>query len=344
MARRNPNRHGRPDLSILRRSGHPLVLEPARCNRSYDAISTATYLMAQPSAILLGLALNAYPAFDPAHTRMPGILQRIGLCFGITSTLVLLTSKTDVLKGLIICPRVIAALALFILLFYWLLLFAVPVPGFGAPRLDAVGSWPVVVDRVIFGPDHMWVYGTTDGTVTYDPEGLLSTLPACFNVLLGVLAGHAYTQKYLKRPALTALVVGVSLMALALLVNGICPIIKSIWTSSFALFSGGFSLFVLASLTVFLNRFKASTVLLPARVYGSNALLAFVICWLLMPVIDAPLIHVNDGMTSIRQICQATLRSFMEDSLASLVFSLCYLGVLFLILWGLYKKRWFLKL
>ena len=172
---------------------------------------------------------------------------------------------------------VIAGLAFSILLLYWLLLFAVPAPGFGAPRFDSVGSWPAVIDRAVFGPDHMWPYGTTDGKVTYDPDGLLSTFPVCFNVLLGVLAGHLYAQGHLKRPVLWALVAGVGMMSLALLLNGIYPIIKSIWTSSFALFSGGFSLVALAGLTVLINRYKGSALLFPARVYGSNALLAFVI-------------------------------------------------------------------
>ena len=63
-----------------------------------------------------------------------------------------------------------------------------------------------------------------------------------------------------------------------------------------------------------------------------------------MPVLDVPLIHVKDGLTSIRQICQVTFGGLMDESLASLAFGLCYLGVLFLILWGLHQKRWYLKL
>ena len=84
-----------------------------------------------------------------------------------------------------------------------MLLYFVPVPGFGAPRFDPVGSWPSVIDRAVIGVQHFFPHWPVDGQVVFDPEGILSTWPACFNVLLGVLAGLTYTRGAVARPAIT---------------------------------------------------------------------------------------------------------------------------------------------
>jgi predicted acyltransferase len=203
---------------------------------------------------VLGLALNAFPAFDWAHLRLPGVLQRIGLGYGIASLLVLVLSRQDTARGLVFRPALLAGAASFVLLSYWLLLYVVPVPGFGAPRFDPIGSWPAFVDRALFGPDHMFKYWPVDGRITFDPDGLLSTYPVLFNILLGSLAGILRIQHSVNRPAVPALGTGVVLMALALLLQPVCPIIKNIWTSTFALFSGGAGLLVLACLTAISDR------------------------------------------------------------------------------------------
>jgi predicted acyltransferase len=318
----------------------------ARIKKGADRQALIKHLLCRSFALIaMGVLLNAYPSFDWPHLRLPGILQRIGLCWGLVGTLLVLTSKADASQGLVIRARMIAAIAVSVLLFYWIFLAAVPVPGFGAPRFDSLGSWPPVIDRAVFGVDHMFIYGTTDGKVTYDPEGLLSTLPACFNVLAGVLAAYLLAQKKSSRPVAATLAAGLGLVVLGLLLDRYCPIVKKIWTSSFALLGSGFSLLLLAAFTGFLNRFKVSPLMFPLRVFGANALLAFIICSLMMPVMDANFIPSGPLKTSIRQSGYAALHAFIsQPGHASFVYSLLVLGVIFLILWPLYQRRWFLKL
>src|SRR6185312_4768518 len=130
----------------------------------------------------------------------------------------------------------------------------VPVPGYGAPRFDPVGSWPAYIDRSLFTVPHMFIYWPVNGKVVFDPDGLVNVYTSAGNILLGVLAGLAYRSDKVKRPALVFLAAGVALMAVGLLLNGVCPIIKNIWTSTFVLFSGGFALVLLAGLGLLAGR------------------------------------------------------------------------------------------
>lgn len=294
--------------------------------------------------ILLGLALTAYPKFDFPHLRLPGVLQRIGLAFGLVSLFVLFTGRIDSKDGLVIRARVLAIAAAFVLIAYFCLLYFVPVPGFGAPRFDPVGAWPAYVDRAVFTVAHMFVYWPVDGKVVFDPDGLVSTFPCCFNVLSGAFVGLLYARGTVKRPIVTMAVAGAIMMFLAVALNGICPIIKNLWTSTFALFSVGFALMVLAGLTVLLERFKAQAVLFPAKVYGANAILAYIICFLTPPLLDAAWIGSANGPVSLRYGSQLLLRPYMQDNLASLVFATVYVTLVFFVLWFCYRKGWFLKL
>jgi predicted acyltransferase len=124
--------------------------------------------------ILIGLFLNLYPNFDFATFRIPGVLQRIGLCYMLTGVFILLTARIDGTKLLFRLQPLVAA-AVVILASYWLLLYFVPVPGFGAPRFDPVGSWPSVIDRAVIGVQHFFPHWPVDGQVVFDPEGILSS-------------------------------------------------------------------------------------------------------------------------------------------------------------------------
>jgi len=216
---------------------------------------------------------------------------------------------------------------------YWLLLYAVPVPGFGAMRFDPVGSWPPVVDRAVIGVDHFFPYWPVDGKVVFDPEGILSTWPACFNVLFGVLTGIWYARAPQSRPAPIAIGLGALMMGIALLGQGICPIIKNIWTSSFALFSGGFSLVALGLLMPVTQLPVMRPALAPARIFGENPLLAYILCFLFAPLVD-----------KIRDPGQVSLQEFFSPNSASLIFGVTCLLALLAILIVCHRRRWILRL
>lgn len=234
--------------------------------------------------ILLGLALNLLPHFDFAHLRIPGILQRIGVCYALASAVCILPAKIGLDGRLRIRIGTTASAVLALLLGYWALLVFVPVPGFGAGRFDSLGSLPAFVDRAVFTIPHLWPYGRTEGVgVTYDPEGVLSTLPATANVLIGAIAGSLMSgpASQGRRALLLSLALGVLLVVAGLALDPILAINKRIWTSSFALFSSGASLLALVLLQAVLQLKAAHVAAWPLTVLGGNAILAFVMSQLL---------------------------------------------------------------
>ena len=294
--------------------------------------------------VAIGLALNIYPDFDWAHTRIPGVLQRIGLTYGLAALFLLALAQRGE-DGSVRFPIAPVAGAIgFILVSYWLLLYAVPSPGFGAPRFDPLGAWPSVVDRAVFTVPHLFKYFPINGQVIFDPEGILSTWPALASVLMGALASLAHTGGWLKRPALQLAAAGVVMMVAAVALSGICPIIKNLWTPTFALFSTGLALALLAALTPLAGRPRAEPLLLPARVFGSNPLLAYVICFALSPLFDLDLIRTADGPTNLRDAGQELLSRGLSPNLASLTFGLVFLALLGAFLWVCYRRRWFWRL
>jgi predicted acyltransferase len=293
--------------------------------------------------IAIGLFLNLYPRFEFATFRIPGVLQRIGLCYMLTGTFMLVTARREGARLLFrFRPLVVAAVV--VLVSYWLLLYFVPVPGFGAPRFDAVGSWPPVIDRAVIGVQHFFPYWPVDGQVVFDPEGILSTWPSCFNVLLGALAALTYSRGTVARPEFSFIGAGVVMMALAMLATGVCPLIKNLWTSTFAVWSGGFALALLGVLMVYSQARVVRPVLWPARIFGENPLLAYILVFLAAPLIDAQWIGTAGSPTTLRNAGQAWFSTLVEPRAASLLFALCGIGVIFAVLLVCHRKRWILKL
>ncbi len=295
--------------------------------------------------VLIGFFLNLYPTFDLETVRIPGVLQRIGLCYGLVGVFMLLTARREN-GALRLQTLLIAGAAAFVLISYWALLYFVPVPGYGAPRFDPIGSWPPVIDRAVFGVQHFFQHFPVDGQVVFDPEGILSTWPACFNVLLGALAGLGYARSDLRRPALTLVLSGAAMMlvALALARPEICPLIKNIWTSTFALFSGGFCLTLLGLLMPVTQLQGVRQALVPTRIFGENPLLAYIISFLIAPLIDYNWFGDATVSLTLRSGGQAWFEYFMEPRAASLAFGLCGLLFIFAILVVCHRKRWILKL
>lgn len=181
--------------------------------------------------ILLGMMMNGLLKFEFADMRWPGVLQRIGICYFFAALVVMHTKwPTQAI--------VVAA----VLLLYWAALALVPVPGFGAGVITPAGCLPTYIDQQLLGGNfipHYYGYG--------DSEGIISTLPAICTVLLGSLAGHWLRSD--NSPNRKTL--GLAAAALACLVAGynwgqVFPVIKNIWTSSYVLVAGGWSLLLLA--------------------------------------------------------------------------------------------------
>ena len=236
--------------------------------------------------IAIGLFLNLLPHFDFAHWRYPGVLQRIGLCYALAAGLVLLHSHIEGGK-LVLHARPLAFWALGLILGYAILMKFVPVPGFGINRFDPEGAWPSFIDRIIPGIQHIYQGGTNEaGQVVYDPEGLLSTVPAVFNILAGILIGLLIQKQTPAKAVGSVALAGLTLVIAALAMDGQIPIIKKLWTSSFALLTSGLAMLILSGLMLIMDRLGHTKWAMPIRVFGTNAILAYVFAWLLSVCLD----------------------------------------------------------
>jgi predicted acyltransferase len=225
---------------------------------------------------------------------------------------------------------------------YWALLKLVPVPGIGAGHLDTFGSLPAYIDRQVFGINHLWIWGLTPGKgVTYDPEGILSTLPAMFSTLAGIVAGEWMRSDRPGRKKVLGLVVaGCALWISGLLLSPLLPLNKRIWTSTFALLSTGVSVAVFAALyaVVDLGGFRRG--LLPAKILGTNAILAFTLSTIITSLFDRFHLH---GLTMHEWMYQNLFASWLPPYPSSLAYAIVIVLVNILLLYPLYQKRLFVR-
>jgi len=322
----------------------PLSLARRLDNGSGRAAAAGRVLWRTLALVAIGFLLNLYPDFDWAHVRIPGVLQRIGLTYGLAGLFLLAVARSGRGAERFPITPVMAGFVLILISYFALLEFA-PVPGYGAPRFDPVGSWPSVVDRAVFGPDHMFRWWPVDGKVVFDPEGILSTWPATAQVLFGALIGLTYARGGQKRPLLVVLPAGAALIALAIALCGVCPIIKNIWTPTFVLFTSGLALVVLALLSAVAGRPGFAPLAFPARIFGANPLPPYILSFLLDPLWDLRWIRSGaSAPTSIRDFAQASFETVLPADAASLLFGVVVLLPLFLVNLICWRRRWFLRL
>jgi predicted acyltransferase len=294
---------------------------------------------------ILGLVLNGFPDYHLRTLRIPGILQRIAICYLCSGALYLLaTSPREQVENGRISRQVqlMAGVAFGLLAVSWALLKLVPVPGIGPGHLDTFGSLPAYIDRRVFGINHLWIWGLTPGKgVTYDPEGVLSTLPAMFSTLAGIVAGEwMRSSRPARIKALGLAVAGCTLALSGLLLSPFLPLNKRIWTSTFALLSTGVSVLVFAAVyaVVDLSGFRRG--LLPAKVLGTNAILAFTLSTIITSLLDR--IHLQ-GLTMHEWIYQNLFASWLSPHPSSLAYAIVIVLLNIILLYPLYQKRLFVR-
>jgi predicted acyltransferase len=277
----------------------------------------------------LGLMLNAFPfTMDKlAHLRVPGVLQRIALCY-LFASLIFLKTKART-QGII-------AGALMVL--YWAGMKLIAAPGFARGDLTTEGSLASWVDRTLLA-------GHTYRPM-YDPEGLLSTIPAIATALIGVLAGQWLMEKRESLDKIAGLFAAGALLVTAGYVwDWFFPINKALWTSSYVMFTGGLALQLLALCywAVDLKGYKRWAQ--PFVVFGVNALALYVLSSLMMKtllLIKAPKLDgsVGDLKTFLYERVFATWLSPIN---ASLAFALSYVALWWLLMLVLYRRKIFIK-
>jgi predicted acyltransferase len=295
---------------------------------------------------LLGLLINGFPEYHLQTIRIPGILQRIAICYFAGSVLYLGLGGTlrRVRRSAAIAGTIVILLA-----GYWALLKLVPVPGFGAGRLDSYGSLPAYVDRSVLSIAHLWPWGLTPGHgVTFDPEGLLSTLPAFATFLIGVLAGEWLATDRLRIQKFSWLATaGLALVCMGLALNPLLPLNKKIWTSTFAVFSGGVALVLFSVLYFVLDVKRWRAWVAPALVLGTNAIFAFALSSVITTLADR--IHVGVGASGSRVSLhqwgyQQLFATWLPPINASLAYAVMIVLLNLVLVYPLYRKRIFLRI
>jgi predicted acyltransferase len=211
---------------------------------------------------LLGLIYNRLLRFDFVNLRVTGVLQRIAICYGITSIIFLFTRA-----------RTQAILFVAILVGYWAILTYVPAPESNkAGDLSIETNLAGYLDRhYLPGKIYKSYYGFGDN------EGLLSTIPAVATALLGVLAGHwllSNRNRWIK--ALGLALAGAACLGLGFFWSREFPIIKILWTSSYVLVAGGWSLLLLSLFYTIIDVIKFRAWAFFFVVIGVNAITIYV--------------------------------------------------------------------
>lgn len=285
--------------------------------------------------ILFGLLLAAFPFFPMTRItgmRFPGVLQRIGvayLCGG------LLTLRTTLKQQV--------ALVAALLFGYWFAMTLLPVPGRGMGALlldDPSASLAAYIDRAVFG-SHLW-----RSSKTWDPEGLLSTVPAIGTVILGVITGRWLASgRALQERLVGMFAVGSLCMMAGLMWHWSFPINKSLWTSSYVLFSAGMGAVALATCTWLIDVLGLTWWTRPFTWFGTNPMIAFVgsgmMARLIYSVITVP--HNGEQAPIQRVIYETFYAPWLEPRNASLLFAVTFVLFWAGILGVLHRKRIFFK-
>ena len=302
---------------------------------------------------LFGFLLSGFPFFTwpPAlpeasfldrvvdrleHWRVLGVLQRIGLAYLFGALLTwrtTLTQQTGILA---------------VLLFgYWALMTLVPVPDTGVAGrfvLDhpdqLLSAW---LDRTILGTNHLWI-----GAKTWDPEGVLSTVPAIGTMILGTFAGRwiAHQERTLTDRLAGLFAVGAMAMMLGLMWHWVFPINKSIWSSSYVIFTAGMGAVALATCMWIIDVMQVRRWTFPFVVYGTNPMLAFLGSGLMARLISS--IWTWETGTGSRISAQGFVfntlyASWLPPREASFAYAVSFVALWFLLLWGAWKRGFVLK-
>ena len=281
--------------------------------------------------IALGLFLNLFPFFDFGHVRIPGILQRIGIVYICCALLFLKTTR-----------RFQFWIFWAILVSYYLLINFVPVPDFGAANLGKETNLAAWLDRLLLTTNHTWKL-----SVTWDPEGILSTLPAIASGIFGLVMG--YIVKSYDKPssnvALRMIYHGIIATGLGICFHYFFPINKSLWTSSYVLFTGGLATLFFAGIYWLVDVRKSKIFLNIFVVFGTNAITVFFGSAIIAKMCNIEWI-IQDGVSlGVKNWLFQTfyVPYFQNPYLASLAGALTFVIIWYFILRLMHKKNIIIK-
>lgn len=270
-----------------------------------------------------------------ATIRIPGVLQRIAVCYLIATTILLFTK----IRGQI-------AWLIGLLAGYWLLMKLAPVPGFGAGVLAPEGNFSAYVDGIVLGK-HTW------GGKPWDPEGVVSTIPAIATCLFGILAGQLLQiKRSVEQKTAWLFVAGNLLMFAGAIMNIWLPINKNLWTSSYSVFMAGLAMDVFAVFYWLVDVKGYQRWAKPFAIYGMNAITVFMLSGVLGRILISFQVKALDGAGKPMALKGYLFETFFNGPLShlgfdakicSLSWAVVYMVGLYLIAHLMHRLKWFVK-
>ena len=287
--------------------------------------------------VLFGLLVASFPYYPVTrftHIRIPGVLQRIGVAYTFAA---LLTLRTTLKQQVVILAALLYG--------YWFAMTLLPVPdamgGIGANLLSepsrTLAAW---TDRYLLG-GHLWI-----SSKTWDPEGPLSTIPAIGTAMLGVMAGRWISAARPLDERLNGMfAVGALGMVAGLMWHWSFPINKSLWTSSYVVFTAGMACVAIATISWIIDVKGRTVWTRPFVIYGTNPIIAFVGSGMVARLIYTLWKVDYQGLRVPVQsmVYQSVFASWLEPRNASLAFALCFVLFWFVVLWALWRRNIFFK-
>ena len=284
---------------------------------------------------LIILAIGAFLAlssnFEWSTVRIPGILPRIAVVFCICGVIYIKTNT-----------KVQICLTLILLIGYYFLMNYVDVPGTGPANLDPVNNLAAWVDRIVFSKNHLWQNGKQT-----DPEGLLSTIPAIATVLIGIITGTRLKSLQSGNTDDVAgfIIAGIVLFLVAIIGSAYFPINKSLWTSTYVLYTAGFAILFLA-LSYWLIDMKGYTKFTPPFIaFGRNPITAYVIAGIIPTILFK--ISISDhgvSMNSWDYAYKYLFEPFFSPKIASLIPAVLMLLLIFAPIWWMHQRKIVIKI
>ena len=280
-------------------------------------------------SLTLDYWLNGAPADSFAKMRIMGVLQRISLAYFISAIAVINLKR-----------RSLWILAAILLIGYWGAMQLIPVPGYGAGNLTPSGNLVGYIDRLILGQQHLLA------GKPFDPEGLLSTLPAVVTVLLGYLTGEwLVRQPQHCRTSINLAIFGIICVLSGHLWGFLFPINKQLWTSSYVIFTAGLALLLLAASYELIEVRGLKWLGFPLEVMGLNAIFAFFGSGFVARILIKTHIGTGSGATTTYTwIYEHLFKPWAGDLNGSLLFAIATVCFWWLILYFMYRRSWYFKI
>jgi predicted acyltransferase len=310
-----------------------------RIERGDDKGKLAMHVLRRSAIIFaLGLFLSGFPfglafghnfSFD--HIRIPGVLQRIAVCYFIVGILVLNFSS-----------RVLVGITLSLLALYWILVKTIYVPGYGVGIWTPKGNLGWFIDSHLLR-GHTWSGAPARG---FDPEGIFSTIPAIATTLFGVFTGSFLrTERSREEKVAWMFFAGSILLLLGLIMDNWLPINKNMWTSTYAVFMAGLALNVLACCFWIIDVKGWASWSKPFEIYGQNAITMFFLAGFFGRL--TALIKFTGASGDVITLKTWYYRAFFEPisdpMIASFAHSIAFMLGLYVIAYFMHRMKWVVK-